>query len=127
VAIAMLAVLIAAGCASVEGQQTPQGSGVAGVTVVDAGCPNTARGGHCPDNPIRAHLYLIDERSGAVVGRTDSAADGSFHIDATPGHYLLHAAGWTSAPLPSAPAPQPVEVREGNVTILTVRFDSGVR
>jgi hypothetical protein len=125
--IAMLPLVITVGCAPVGGLGTLPESGVVGTTVVDAGCPNTPSRDPCPDRPIRARLSLTDERSGAEVGMAESAPDGSFHIKAAPGHYLLHAAGWTSAPLPAAPPPQPVEVRTGRVTPVLVRFDSGVR
>jgi hypothetical protein len=125
--IAMLSAVITVGCALVGGSGTPSDSGVVGTTVVDAGCPNTPNRDRCPDRPIRARLSLTDEQSGAVVGMAETAPDGSFHINAAPGHYLLHAAGWTSAPLPAAPPPQPVEVRSGQLTPVIVRFDSGVR
>jgi len=120
-------IVIMVGCAPVGVSGTPPESGVVGTTVVDAGCPDTPSRDPCPDRPIRAHLSLTDERSGAEVGMTDSAPDGSFRINVAPGHYLLHSAGWTSAPLPAAPAAQPVEVRTGQVTPVLVRFDSGVR
>jgi hypothetical protein len=125
--IAILAVVITVGCASIGGSGTSSESGVVGTTVVDAGCPNTPSRNPCADRPIRARLSLTDERSGAEVGMAESAPDGSFHINAAPGHYLLHATGWTSAPLPAAPPPLPVEVRTGHVTPVLVRFDSGVR
>jgi hypothetical protein len=125
--VAMLPVAVTIGCASVGRSELPAASGIAGTTVVDAGCPDTATTTRCPDRPIRAHLSLVEERSGAEVGAVDSAPDGSFRIDAAPGRYLLQAVGLAGAPLPEPPAAQPVEVRAGQVAAVVVRFDSGAR
>jgi hypothetical protein len=117
---------VACGACSASPAPSPVESGIAGVTVVDAGCPVLRDGERCPEHPIRANLVVTRPDSTEIVARSHSGADGTFRIRLPPGTYLLRPTNATGAPLPTA-QPVTVEVRERGFTAVRVRFDSGVR
>ena len=102
------------------------GSGVRGVTVVDAGCPPTVEQPACPTGPLAARLEFVAEGASEPTAAVDTAPDGTFSVDLAPGSYDVVPENLTGAPYPRAD-PVTVEVRPGSFTELTVRFDSGVR
>ncbi len=79
-----------------------------------------------PDElPFRA-LFHVRDTEGNEVGRFESNDDGEFEIVLAPGDYLI--VPDETAPL-MAPTNQAhkVEVREGEVVEVTLRFDTGIR
>ena len=101
-------------------------SGVTGVSVLAASCPETPQTQECPDRPIPAHLTVTRANSGEVVASTDTNPDGNFRIPLAPGTYTVTPTNMSAAPMPSA-YPISFEVREREFTTITVRFDSGIR
>lgn len=101
------------------------GTGIAGVTTIDGGCPVARAEPPCPDRPIAAHLSILNT-SGTVVTTVDSGKDGHFTVALPPGSYVVRPETLAGAP-PHAPEGASVTVQPGRYTIVTLRFDSGIR
>lgn len=120
-------VLVATGCtggADRDGAR-PLASGISGTTVVDIGCPTLPATGSCPTRPLPAQLRVTRSDTTTVAELT-TPEDGTFTIELAPGSYQILATNLSGAPLPTA-EPVSVEVTEGQITRVTVQFDSGVR
>lgn len=102
------------------------GSGIAGVTVVDGGCPVVRLDSPCPDRPLPARLTVTDAASGTLAATVDTDPSGHFRLALGPGRYLVQAVNPNGARLPRA-APVTTTVTVGHYTTLTIRFDSGIR
>lgn len=100
-------------------------SGVAGFTTVDVGCPTQQVGEHCPTRPLTARIVVVDGQ-GRTAGRAVSDGEGKFELALPPGAYDLQAFNTGGTPLPHA-EPVAVTVRPGEITRVTIQFDSGVR
>ena len=122
---AMLVLLAACGSRS-ETAADSFDSGVTGVSVLAASCPETPQAQECPDRPMPAHLTVTRANSGEVVASADTNSDGNFRISLAPGTYTVTPTNMSAAPMPSA-YPISFEVREREFTTITVRFDSGIR
>src|SRR6266540_4930898 len=94
------------------------GTGIAGVTTIDGGCPVTRAEPPCPDRPIAAHLSILDT-NGTVVASVDSGTDGHFTVALQPGAYLLRPETLAGAP-PHAPQAVSVTVKPGQYTVITL-------
>ena len=103
----------------------PAGSGISGITTVDAGCPALPAGETCAENPLQARVWVLDS-SGRKAGETTSNERGEFSLHLPSGDYQLLATNVSGKPLPSA-VPINVTVRRDEFTTVTVKFDSGVR
>jgi hypothetical protein len=127
----MLVIALTVGCEAVTdlpGPETTVASGptgVAGTTVVDAGCPVLPVGSECPERPLPARLVVLDPK-GVEVARANTNGRGEFRIELSVGDYVLQGQNLTGAPLPSA-TPLDVSVLEGQMQVVTIKFDSGVR
>jgi len=117
--------LLAASCGS--GRRTPGahsvgGSGIDGVVLAGPTCPVERVGSPCPDQPVSARLKIVDGH-GNVVAELRTAADGSFHIDVTPGRYTIEDAD----AVPPSGAPSEVEVVASQRAHATLHWDTGIR
>ena len=101
------------------------GTGIAGVTTIDGGCPVARAEPPCPDRPIPAHLSILNA-SGTVITTVDSDKNGHFTVALPPGSYVVRPETLAGAP-PHAPEGASVTVKPGQYTIVTLRFDSGIR
>lgn len=99
-------------------------SGIAGTTIVDVGCPTQPVGEDCPTRPLPARI-LVTDGEGEIVGRALSGEAGEFNLRLPPGEYNILASNMEGTPLPYAEQ-VPVTVRAGEVTQVTVEFESGV-
>ena len=102
-----------------------KGTGIAGVTTIDGGCPVIRAEPPCPDRPVTARLSVLGA-NGAVVTTVDSDKNGHFTVALPPGSYVLRPQTIAGAP-PHAPQGATVTVKPGQYTIVTLRFDSGIR
>lgn len=127
-ALTSAVLLTGAGCTGDGGADGDggTGSGVRGVTVVDAGCPPTVEQPACPTGPLAARLTFVAEGAEEPAAEVETGPDGTFSVVLPPGSYDVLADDLAGAPYPRAD-PMEVQVRPGRVTELTVRFDSGVR
>jgi hypothetical protein len=101
------------------------GTGIAGVTTIDGGCPVARAEPPCPDRPITAHLSILNA-SGKVVTTVDSDNNGHFTAALPPGSYVVRPETLAGAS-PHAPEGAAVTVKAGQYTVVTLRFDSGIR
>jgi hypothetical protein len=101
------------------------GSGISGITTVDAGCPALPADETCAEKPLQARVSVLDS-SGRKAGETTSNERGEFRLHLPAGDYQLLATNVSGRPLPSA-LPISVTVRPDEFTTVTVKFDSGVR
>jgi Carboxypeptidase regulatory-like domain len=107
------------------GSQVPD-SGIAGITVVDGGCPVVRLDSPCPDRPLRAVLVVVSASTGTQVASMTSDQDGRFRLALPPGRYVIRPESIDRARLPRA-APVTVDVPPGRFISVTIRFDSGIR
>jgi hypothetical protein len=102
-------------------------SGIRGVARVGPISP-VERPGVPNSRPLAGAVITVQPaRGGRELARAVTDRSGRFQLRLTPGAYLL-------VPLPPQPGaqfpigrPQPVAVRPGRVTDVTVRYDSGIR
>ncbi|HEX6499695.1 MAG TPA: hypothetical protein VF054_11780 [Micromonosporaceae bacterium] len=126
------ALLLVAACAKPVPGGSPSsgppstGSGVAGRTMVDGGCPMVRQGTPCPDKPLSARITVTRVGDPAPLATVTSDSDGWFRIPLAPGRYRLTPANLTGALHPAA-GPQDVDVQPDRYTTVTVSFDSGIR
>jgi hypothetical protein len=82
-------------------------------------------GTDCPDKPLQAELQVTASDKKVIArGRSDFA--GHFEIPLAPGDYMLVAVPPNPGGPPYAPS-IPFSVTEGEWTMLTVQYDSGIR
>jgi hypothetical protein len=103
-----------------------QDSGVTGTSVVDGGCPVIRIDEGCPDRPMAAHLTVTQGNSTVAVASAETGPDGNFWIPLAPGSYTMTPTNTSGSILPSS-RPILFDVHEREFTMVTVRFDSGVR
>lgn len=101
-------------------------SGIRGRTVVGPSCPVAGTGHRCHPKPIRALLRVMNQK-GSVLRRIQTDEHGRFDASLAPGHYVVVAtSAQQHAGLPR-PARKQVVVHEGQVRIIALRLDSGIR
>jgi hypothetical protein len=118
--------LVVAGCGSSSDSGTPGGSGIRGTTVVDVGCPVLTTATQCPTRPLAARLKITRPGATEIVAETHSTTDGVFTIELDPGRYEIVPENLTGTPYPRA-EPLILDVVKGQVAVVTIQFDSGVR
>ncbi|MEN3306400.1 MAG: hypothetical protein V7603_2602 [Micromonosporaceae bacterium] len=102
------------------------GSGIAGLTTIDGGCPVLRAESPCPSRVVTARLSIVDGSTGAVVATVSSGADGRFVVAVRPGRYLIRLVSIAGGP-PHPQNPATVTVSAGRYTAITLRFDTGIR
>jgi hypothetical protein len=99
-------------------------SGIRGQVLLGPTCPVERPGRPCT-RPYQAWLTIRREPANTVVRRVrSSATDGRFSTQLPPGRYRLQPRN--GRPYPRARA-QTVTVNPQRFTVITVRFDSGIR
>ena len=127
----MLVVALAVGCEANTNSPAPETTvassptGVEGTTVVDEGCPVLPVDSPCPQRPLPARVLVLNQK-GVEVTRTNTNGKGEFRIGLSVGSYILQGQNLTGAPLPTA-TPVPVNVLKGQMQVVRIKFDSGVR
>jgi hypothetical protein len=114
-------VLLALGPAS--GAAPRLDSGIHGHVLYGPTCPVQRPGLRC-ERPYQASIAIRRERTGTLVMRVRSGADGRFTACLAPGTYLL--VPRNGNPYPRAQS-QTVSVRRNAFTSVTIRYDSGIR
>lgn len=88
-------------------------------------CPGPVQIGinSCPDQPYQATISILDENN-TQIKQIQTDVNGSFKITLVPGTYILH-------PEPGKPFPhasdQSVVVTDGQYTLVTIMYDTGMR
>jgi hypothetical protein len=127
----MLVVALTVGCEANTNSPAPETTfassptGVEGTTVVDEGCPVLPVDSPCPQRPLPARVLVLNQK-GREVTRTNTNGSGEFRIELSAGSYILQGQNLTGAPLPTATS-VPVNVLKGQMQVVTIKFDSGVR
>jgi hypothetical protein len=127
----MLVVALTMGCEANAHSPTPETTllssltGVEGTTLVDEGCPVLPDDSPCPQRPLPARVLILNEK-GVEVNRSNTNERGEFRIELSVGSYILQGQNLTGAPLPTA-TPVPVNVLKGQMQLVTIKFESGVR
>ncbi len=86
-------------------------------------CPVVIEGEDCDDRPYEADLDIFGA-SGSVVTTVRSGGDGFFRVSLAPGAYTLSPR--SDGRLPYA-QPQAFVITRGDVTLVDVAYDSGIR
>ena len=118
---AIVLVLIACGTDELLGPNAAQG--IEGTVLLGPQCPVQTPGQPCPDLPYEAWIN-VRTQGGGFVTRIKSGEDGRFRVGLRPGSYVLNPV--SRDPFPFA-SDSEVEVRKGAFTVVTVRFDTGIR
>jgi hypothetical protein len=101
------------------------GTGISGSTVIDRGCAAQQVDAVCP-LPFSTELTVLNEDTLASVATVRSDTSGHFQVTLPPGRYVLVPA----RPLGGLPRMRPVAtivVQADRYTVVTVRFDAGIR
>lgn len=124
--LAAFLLVLAASCA---GPRAPEAtdSGVEGIVLAGPTCPVERADSPCPDQPAEAEIQVTDPDTQEVILVARSGADGRFRIPLPPGEYVLLALPARPAGPPVSSKPEPVTVRAGRFTEITLRIDTGIR
>jgi hypothetical protein len=100
-------------------------SGIEGHVTKGPVCPGPVRIGatNCQDQPYQASISILDSNS-AQITQFQTDASGYFKIMLSPGTYTLHPI--SGKPLPRA-ADQTIVVTDGQLTQVTIAYDTGIR
>ena len=113
--------LFLAGCASMPTATID--SGIEGRVWIGPTCPVVQIDNPCPDKPYQASLTVLTP-NGKKIASFQTEADGTFHLSLAQGEYVLRPE--SPGGIPHAPE-QTFSVLPGQITPLTVTYDSGIR
>ncbi|HVR88710.1 MAG TPA: hypothetical protein VHG53_04095 [Candidatus Limnocylindria bacterium] len=117
-ALTLLAVLLAVGCAS----PAPYHGGITGTVLAGPACPGPARvGSPCPDRPVAVQLVVT--KDGVQVASILTLEDGRFKADLAAGTYVIRGTG-TGFPIVREVS---VDVPPDRYIEITVHADTGIR
>ncbi len=111
--------------AAMAATATPPASGetgIAGTATVGPTCPVERPDSPCPDRPYEARITVW--QGSTMVSETRSGADGRFTVLLPPGMYRV--VGESGSTFPHG-TETTATVVEGQLTQVTLRFDSGIR
>ncbi len=111
--------------AAMAATATPPASGetgIAGTATVGPTCPVERADSPCPDRPYEARITVW--QGSTMVSETRSGADGRFTVLLPPGTYRV--VGESGSTFPHG-TETTATVVEGQLTQVTLRFDSGIR
>ncbi len=103
---------------------TGSATGVKGAETVSPAAPGPQRLGASGTAPFAGKEIHLFDPTGALAGSALTAPDGRFEIRVAPGAYSLRVA--TKGAFPRCP-PASVAVREGILSTVEIRCDSGMR
>jgi hypothetical protein len=115
------AALLASG--TVSGASRHLDSGIRGRVLYGPTCPVQRPGRSC-ERPYHASIAIRREHTGTLVMHVRSGAGGRFTAFLRPGAYLL--VPRNGSPYPRARS-RTVSVRRNAFTVVTIRYDSGIR
>jgi hypothetical protein len=101
----------------------PEKTGIEGHVLIGPVCPVVQLNNPCPDKPYQATLTVLDTNRRKIV-KFQTDANGYFREALGPGTYILH---------PESPGRLPVAQEQtfsvllGQITQLTITYDSGIR
>jgi PBP1b-binding outer membrane lipoprotein LpoB len=102
----------------------PGGSGIAGKVLIGPTCPvQPAESNQCNDRPYQADISILNQK-GQVIDRVKSDTQGNFLVYLAPGTYVLQPGSTKIYP---RGAQVTVQVLQGQLVQVTIRFDSGIR
>ncbi len=103
------------------------GTGISGHAMAGPVCPveTNPPDPACAPRPVVDAEIVVRDETGAQVGATRSAVDGTFTIELAPGHYVVE--GRPVEGLMGTPAPAEVVVAAGGLTDLELAYDTGIR
>jgi hypothetical protein len=113
--------LFQVGCASMPPATID--SGIEGQVWIGPTCPVVQIDNPCPDKPYQTTLTVLSP-NGKRIANYQTEADGTFHLSLAPGDYILRPE--SPGGIPHAPE-QAFTVLQGQITLLTVTYDSGIR
>jgi hypothetical protein len=113
--------LFQVGCASMPPATID--SGIEGQVWIGPTCPVVQIDNPCPDKPYQTNLTVLSP-NGKRIANYQTEADGTFHLSLAPGDYILRPE--SPGGIPHAPE-QAFTVLQGQITLLTVTYDSGIR
>jgi len=102
-------------------------TGVGGTAAAGPVCPveRVPPDPACAPPPVAGATVVVRDGAGAEVGRTVTAADGSFFVELAAGEYVVEPQ--PAAGLLGTPAPQDVTVADGAATTIQLDYDTGIR
>jgi len=103
----------------------PGASGIAGQVFIGPTCGGPVKAGstECADKPYQATIMVLDS-TGQLVTQFTTDAEGRFNVPLQPGAYTLHPE--SNGKLPAA-ADQNITVLSGQLLMVTITYDSGMR
>jgi hypothetical protein len=104
-------------------------SGIAGRVVAGPTCPvqRIPPDPACAPRPLAATLR-VRRADGRGTGATvRSASDGRFRVALAPATYVVTPQAPRGSPFPRPPAASRVRVRSGQLTRITIAYDTGIR
>jgi hypothetical protein len=102
----------------------PGSSGIVGKVLIGPSCPvQTAGSTQCDDKPFQATISILNTK-GQVLSQVESDIQGNFVVSLAPGTYILQPV--TKAIYPHGTT-LTVTVLQGQITQMTIYFDSGIR
>jgi len=114
-----------AACPEEQLKPSIQESGIIGVTVASPACPvQRPSDPGCDSKPIQVSMIVKTEDGTKEIARFQSTVFGAFKVIVPPGTYLLVPVVTDTYPTTK---PITVTVREGQLTNITIGFDSGIR
>ena len=103
------------------------GTGITGHAMAGPVCPveTNPPDPACAPRPVVDAEIVVRDETGAQVGATRSATDGTFTIELEPGRYVVE--GRPVEGLMGAPQPAEAVVAAGGLTDLELAYDTGIR
>jgi len=117
--LAAVLLILAVACSAT----IPENTGIEGHVFIGPVCPVVQQNNPCPDKPYQATLSVLDANRRKVI-KFQTDAGGYFQKALQPGVYILH---------PESPGMLPVATEQtfsvllGQITRLTITYDSGIR
>ncbi len=101
-------------------------SGIEGTVIIGPSQPETSRSSSEAGKPFETTILIKDSTTERQVAVVQAATDGTFSIALPPGEYIVE----PESPRPFVPPfaeAQTVTVHEGQITTITIVYDSGIR
>ncbi len=107
------------------GKEPEKASGIIGKVVMGPSCPVVQSDSACPDQPYSTNLVIRD-KAGNEVAFVTSDANGDFMVILDPGTYTVSPANNNPVMMSHADSVT-VTIEKGQMKLITVEYDSGLR